>query len=67
MTPATTISGVVTDIGSVLTGVTSWVPDIFTMITSNALFLTLILLPVVMAIVFAGIGLIKSVRGRKRV
>lgn len=54
----------VTSIGTVLTAVIGWIGDAFTMISGNELFLTLILIPVAIGVVFLAVRLIMSIRER---
>lgn len=67
MTPATTVSAIITDIGSVFTGILDWIPDVINTIFGNAFLTTVILLPIAVGLVMVGIKFVKSISGKRKI
>lgn len=67
MTPATSVAGIITDIGSVFTGILGWVPDVINTIFSNAFLTTVILLPIGVGLVMVGVKFIRSIAGKRKI
>lgn len=58
------MTDLIAKIGEVLTAVIGWIGEAFTMISTNDLFMVLILIPIAFGVIFLVVRIIMSIRSR---
>lgn len=58
---------IITNVGTVLTGLLGWVGDVFTALTAIDLFMFLILVPISIGLIYLAIRIIKKFTGKRKI
>lgn len=61
------MSTIISNVGTVLTGLLGWVGDVFTALTEIDLFMFLILIPISVGLIYLAIRIIKKFAGKRKI